>query len=366
MIDVNTKVIEDIRSGILAVKDEYKRWWEEVKHRINVTSSYDAVSEADVVIIAVNTPLKVWGDKLISLLHEGITDVRIFVDLNPLEVASRSVSKLVRPGTLISLETTIYPGGTEKHLISRLEESGLSIGKDIYVVYAPERIDPGNRVWTIESIPRVIGAPDDASLSVGIRFYSQTLGLNVFPTCLSTAEFTKIYENTFRLVNIAFAQEALMKTKANFLEVIRAIKTKPFGIQVFYPGPYAGGTCLVKDSLLYYSTTGSEIVRKALIVNEMTPRFYASRIYERVRSLGASKILVVGLGYKPHVPYYTKDHLNPVVRVVEGLRRIDPSLVIHKYDPSLPEFSDVSDPDFEKYDVVLKWGFDDWLAFITS
>lgn len=367
LIDVNSRIVGNLKSGTLVVREEwFQREWEEVKHKINVTSSYEPVSEADTIIISVNTPLKAWGDKLISLLSDGVVDVGEFVDLSPLEAVSRQIAQFVKPKTLISLETTIYPGGTTKHLISRLEEAGLSVGGDVYVVHAPERIDPGNESWRIESIPRAVGAPDKMSLEMGVKFYGGALGLKVCPVSLRAAEAAKVYENAYRLVNIAFAQEALKKTNVNFIEVIRAVKTKPFGIQVFYPGPYAGGTCLVKDSLLYYSSTGSEIVKRALIINEEMPRFYAEKIYERIQALGASRILILGLGYKPNAPYYIGDHLNPVARVIEELRKINPSLVVHRYDPLLPEYSDIMDPSAGMYDVVLKWGYEEWLTFITS
>jgi len=367
IIDIDQSVVNDLNSGITVVREEhFMRDWEKVRSRIEATTSYSPVSDADVVVISVNTPVKVYGDELVQLLSEGVSDINSFVDFKPLDFTAEKLASSVRKGAVISLESTIYPGGTRRHVIDVLSSAGFEIGRDIYVVHVPERVDPGNDRWTPETIPRVIGG-DPSSLAKGIKLYEGMLGLKVHPVAsLEVAEMSKIYENAYRLVNIAFAQEALMRSKIDFLELIEAVKTKPFGIQVFYPGPYAGGTCLVKDSLMYYSCTKSEIVRKALIINEITPKFYAEKIYEKLQRLGAKKVLVRGLGFKPNTPYYASDHLNPVMRVVNELRKLDSSITIHRYDPHITMHSDVSDINPDEYDIVLNWNYKDWLSFITS
>lgn len=366
IVDVNPTVVNAINSGITMIRErDVVEKWTLIKHNISATTSYDAINDANVVVISVNTPLKLWGEDLVKTLENRVADLNAFIDFNPLKQSIKEVINRVKPGTLIALVSTIYPGGTYEHLISSLEKAGISVGRDVYVAYVPERVDPGNNEYTVMKIPRVIGTIDKLSLEKSEEVYGKTFGLKIHPTNLHTAELCKIYENSYRLVNIAFAQEALMKTNTNFVELIKAIKTKPFGIQVFYPGPYAGGTCLVKDALMYYAVTKSEIVRKALITNELTPKFYAEKIYKKLKMKSAKRIIIIGLGFKPGVPYYINDSLNPVSRVAIELRRLDPSLTVDLYDPEIPQYSTVLDPRLEDYDVVLKWIYEELLNFIA-
>ncbi len=320
VIDINERVVESINSGNFL---NFNRAWRPFAgelSRIKATTSYDAVDDADLVMIAVNTPVKLVGDELIGVLLRRSTDIDELIDLKPLEMAIEEISDRARRGSTVLVETTIYPGGTRERVISRLEARGYEVGRDLYVAHVPERIDPGNSSWDVADIPRVLGSPDRESRRKALRFLIEELGLDVHLTrSLEAAEMSKLYENTFRLVNIAFAQELLMTGEVPPLDVISAVRTKPFGMKVFYPGPYAGGTCLVKDSLMYFAVTGSEIVRRALIINELAPRFYATRIASIVRRNNIRKIVFLGSGYKPGVRYEGDPRLNPVFRIIREL-----------------------------------------------
>lgn len=366
IIDINPVIVDSINAGKPTAADEHViRVWPEVRGRIRATASYDPIGDADVVIIAVNTPPKHVGDELVELLKKGVRDVEEFIDLSSLRSASAGVAERIKRGALISVETTIYPGGTEENVARALEDEGLVLGRDVYLVHAPERVDPGNRKWWAGNIPRVIGGVGKGSLERGLRFYRDVLGLEMHPVSdVRVAELSKIYENTYRLVNIAYAQEALMRAGVNVLEMLDAVSTKPFGIKVFYPGPYAGGTCLVKDSLMYYASTGSEIVRNALIINEETPKWFARAILQRIRRLGAKKVLIKGVGYKPGSPYRGDPRLNPVDRVVAELRKLAPDIEVVRFDERAPEASDVSSVREDEYDVVIEWSYRGFLGFI--
>lgn len=368
IVDINPAIVDSINAGKPTVADEHAiKVWPEVRGRIRATTSYESVRDADVVIIAVNTPPKHVGDKLVELLRSGVRDVEEFIDLSSLRSASAGIAERIKRGALIAVETTIYPGGTEENVARVLEDRGLVPGKDVYLVHAPERVDPGNRRWWTGNIPRVIGGVGEGSLERGLRFYRDVLGLEMHPVSdVRVAELSKIYENTYRLVNIAYAQETLMRAGVNVLEMLDAVSTKPFGIKVFYPGPYAGGTCLVKDSLMYYASTGSEIVRNALIINEETPKWFARAIVQRIRGLGAKKVLIKGVGYKPGSPYRGDPRLNPVDRVVAELRKLAPDIDVVRFDEKAPEASDVPSVREDDYDVVIEWSYRGFLSFIYS
>lgn len=366
IIDINPAIVDSINAGKPTVADEHViNVWPHIMGRVSATTSYDPIGDADVVIIAVNTPLKRVGNELIRLLREGVRDIEEFIDLTPLRSASAGIAERVRRGALIALESTIYPGGTEENVARALMDKGLVPGKDIYLVHSPERVDPGNRKWWAGNIPRVIGGVGEDSLAKGLRFYRDLLGLEMHPVSdVRVAELSKIYENTYRLVNIAYAQEALMRAGVNILETLDAVSTKPFGIKVFYPGPYAGGTCLVKDSLMYYASTGSEIVRNALIINEETPKWFASAMLKRFRGMGARRVLIKGVGYKPGSPYRGDPRLNPVDRVVTELRKMASDIEVVRFDESAIDASDTPSVREDEYDIIIEWSYRGFLGFI--
>ncbi|HID40905.1 MAG TPA: hypothetical protein EYP33_01985, partial [Pyrodictium sp.] len=176
---------------------------------------------------------------------------------------------------------------------------------------------------------------------------------------IRVAEASKLLENSFRLLNISFVNElkrSLDKMGIDIRKVIEAASTKPFGYMPFYPGPYAGGACLPKDTLMMEQATGSLLLRVARHINETQPLYYAALLLKQVRRAGATKVLFYGLGFKPGSPYATQ---SPVLRVIEELQQLDPQLDIRKYDPQIPSLSDFRDEKeaLEWADIVVRWGY---------
>lgn len=358
IIDVDPFVVKHINSGQPHLSEKYVvENWNKVRDRIAASTSYSSIQEADIVVIAVNTPVKVYGGALVKgLLNE--TEIDYFIDFSPLETAVKELVRYLWSGTYINSLVTIYPSGTQERIIKHLDEAGFVVGRDVYVTHTPERIDPGSTRYNPENIPRNIGYLDEASLRIGLEVYKR-LGIKLYPEKMHLVELSKLHENAFRLVNIAFVQESLAKFGEDIIKVIDLASTKPFGFMRFYPSPYAGGTCLVKDSIMYWYATKNELVKQALIINEQMPRKYAELLYVKIKEKGYKRILFYGLGYKPGSPHYIKKELNPIERLVEELRSIDPSLEVKKFDPNIPQHSDFKDEKEAKEwaDIVIYWDY---------
>ena len=202
--------------------------------RFRATSDMAELGEPDVILICVPTPLTESRDP----------------DLQYVEATVRAIARVLRPGQLIVLESTTYPGTTRDVVTPILAESGLVAGHDFFVAFSPEREDPGNATYTAGTIPKVVGGLDPASQLLAVEFYSQAIATVVPVSSCEVAEACKILENTYRSVNIAMVNELKMlfaKLGIDVWEVIEAAKTKPFGFQAFYPGPGLGGHCIPID-----------------------------------------------------------------------------------------------------------------------
>jgi len=350
VVDVNPEVVEAIngrRGDLPHVRDYYvSLHWREVRDRIEATTSYSEARGAGVYIVAVQTPLR-----------GGM------VDYTPLRSVAVSLSGVIEPGVLVASETTIYPGGTMELLGEPLSEAtGYRLDEDILLAHVPERVNPGDRVWTPENIPRVAGAVGPRSLEAALRFYRGCLGLEVHPVSdIRVAEASKLLENAYRFVNIALVNELkrlLEPMGVDVREVVEAAATKPFGFMPFRPGPYAGGPCIPKDSRMLEEATGSLLLRIARYINETQPLHYAALILRRVRSLGARRILFYGLGYKPGACVAVE---SPVLRVMEALRGLDPTLEVAGYDPCIPSASTLHSEEeaLGWADLVVRWGYRD-------
>jgi len=273
------------------------------------------------------------------------------------------LKKYLQTGTYINSLVTIYPGGTYERIVKPLEQAGFELGKDIYITHTPERIDPGNLKYNPENIPRNLGYLDETSLRVGKQIY-YALKVKICPERLNLVELSKLYENAFRLINIAFAQESLVKYGEDIFKVIDLAATKPFGFLKFYPGPYAGGSCLVKDSIMYWYATKSVLVKLALIINEQMPKKFAEILYKKIKEKGYKKILFYGLGFKPGSKYYISRELNPIERVIEELKELDNYIEIKKFDPNIPEYSDFNNEKRarEWADIIIYWDYKEVLG----
>ena len=296
-IDLNINRIENLNNGISFVEDiTNDRLLSATNSGMyRAISNYEEVSDFDIAVITVPTPL-----------HEGLPD------LSFIESSMSSIGKITKAGATVVLESTTYPGTTEEIVVPILEsESGLKAGIDFFVGYSPERIDPGNQTWSFENTPKVVSGINEESLTYVDNFYRSIVDITVTVSSPKEAELTKLLENTFRHVNIALVNELAIfgnQLGVNVWESINAAATKPFGFMKFEPGPGVGGHCLPIDpSYLSWQVKRQlgrtfRFVELANDVNEHMPDYVVERISWKLnkqgKALSASKVLIVGLSYK--------------------------------------------------------------------
>ncbi len=261
------------------------------------TVNMSELKEADVILICVPTPLSESRDP----------------DLSYVELTARSIAASLRPGQLIVLESTTYPGTTRDLVLPILEESGLKVGEDFFLAYSPEREDPGNPDFTASGIPKVVGGIEPASLQLAELVYSQAVVRTVPVPNAETAEACKLVENIYRCVNIAMVNELKVlfdKMGIDVWDVIDAAKTKPFGFQAFYPGPGLGGHCIPIDPF-YLSWVArkfelpTRFIELAGEINTSMPTYVVQRVAEALNDVGkpvrGSRISILGVAYKKDV-----------------------------------------------------------------
>ena len=261
------------------------------------TTDMDRLAEADVLLICVPTPLSSSRDP----------------DLVYVEATAREIVTRLRPGQLVILESTTYPGTTRDVVLPILQESGLTAGRDFFLAYSPEREDPGNPDFTAGNIPKVVGGIDSVSRDLAVKFYRGGMPDVVPVGNCEVAEACKILENTYRAVNIALVNELKVmfdRIGLDVWEVIDAAKTKPFGFQAFYPGPGLGGHCIPIDP--FYLTwlarchgLTTRFIELAGEINTSMPQYVVDRVTEALnnhgKSVRGSKICVLGVAYKKDV-----------------------------------------------------------------
>lgn len=262
------------------------------------TSDPTVLKKAKSIVICVPTPLA----------DDGAPDMSAVVS------AAESVAENVVSGTLISLESTTSPGTTEEVLVPLLEKQGFKIGIDVFVVFSPERIDPGNTTFTLRNTPKVVGGITPECTRVGVRLYEKIVDVVVPVSGTKEAELTKLLENTYRHVNIALVNELARychELDIDIWEVIRGAATKPFGFQAFYPGPGVGGHCIPIDpNYLSYTVNAKlgypfRMIELAQEVNNSMPQYVATRAQEILnlhkKPLNGSTVLVLGITYKANI-----------------------------------------------------------------
>src|SRR5881396_814376 len=262
--------------------------------RFEPTTDFQRLAEADCIIICVPTPLTPKKDP----------------DLQYIEKTADAITKTLRKGQIISLESTTYPGTTEEILLERFRTTGLEAGKDYFLVFSPEREDPGNPKFSTRSIPKVVGGLTPDCLEVGKTLYSQVIDRVVTVSSTRAAELVKLLENIYRSVNIALVNELKLLTDRmdiDIWEVIDAAATKPFGYTPFYPGPGLGGHCIPIDPF-YLSWKAKEydfstrFIQLAGEVNSAMPHWVIGKVVdalnERRKPLNGSRVLVLGIAYK--------------------------------------------------------------------
>ncbi len=294
---------------------------------LKATSGFSVLPEADVIVICVPTPLT--PNREPNLRY--VTNV------------TEHIAKHLRPGQLVCLESTTYPGTTEEVIRPRLEATGLRVGQDFYLAFSPERVDPGNARYTTKNTNKLVGGVTPACLDVAATFYSQTI-LRVVPVSSpSVAEMAKVFENTYRAVNIALVNEMALlcdRMGLDVWEVLDAAFTKPFGIQPFYPGPGVGGHCIPVDPFYlawkareydfptrFIELAGEVNLRMPYFVVEKTARILGLR----GKSLRGSRVLVLGLAYKRDLPDARE---SPALKVIQLLLREGSQVLYH--DPLIP------------------------------
>ena len=289
------------------------------------TSAQDDLKDFDIAVITVPTPLR---------------DDR--PDTSFIELAGSTIAKHLRSGSLVVLESTSYPGTTEEILRPILEKgSGLNCGADFSLGFSPERIDPGNKSWTLRTTPKLISGVDEKSIKKVQDFYKQIVDNVVVSAGIREAEFAKLLENTYRQVNIALVNELAVHAhalKIDIWEVIRIAATKPFGYAPFYPGPGVGGHCLPIDpeylSWKFAQNSGqnSDFIKLATTVNKRMPNYVVQRLVralsDRGKNIKNSKVLVVGLSYKKNSSDVRE---SPALDVIKNL--VNHGADVIAYDP---------------------------------
>jgi UDP-N-acetyl-D-glucosamine dehydrogenase len=320
---------------------------------ITATTDFSRVAETDAVAICVPTPLNETKEP----------------DTSFMEDAARAIAPHLRPDTLVTLESTTYPGTTEEVIQPILESAGRKVGVDMYLAFSPERVDPGNPVFQTRNTPKVVGGVTPACTEHAVALYGRYIDTIVPVSSTRIAEMSKLLENTFRGVNIALMNELLMlceRMDINLWEVIEAAKTKPFGFMPFYPGPGLGGHCIPIDPF-YLSWKArqfdfrTEFIDLSGRINENMPYYVITRLMDAMnhqrKALAGSRVLMLGVAYKADIDDMRE---SPAIRIAELLFEKEAELVYH--DPYVPSFKvgghdvtrvDLTEAELEAADVVL-------------
>ncbi len=302
------------------------------------TTDFIRASECDALILCVPTPLNKYREP----------DMSFVID------TTNAIKPYLRAGQVVSLESTTYPGTTEEELLPRVQEGGLVVGQNIFLIYSPEREDPGNPNFETRTIPKVIGGHTPACLEVGIALYEQAIDQVVPVSSTKAAEMTKLLENIHRAVNIGLVNE--MKIVADrmgidIFEVVDAAATKPFGFTPYYPGPGLGGHCIPIDP--FYLTwkareygLHTRFIELSGEVNQAMPEYVVNKLMDGLndsaKALKGSRVLVLGIAYKKNVDDMRE---SPSVEIMEQLEA--KGCVVAYSDPHVPVFPKMREHHFE-------------------
>ncbi|UCF67125.1 MAG: nucleotide sugar dehydrogenase [Acidobacteriota bacterium] len=330
----------DVEAGKIAMIEAGRTYIEDLTHdqiaaqvqsgRLRATTDFDGLTSMDVVVICVPTPLRKTLDPDISYVVTAAGEIR----------------QRLRPGQLVVLESTTYPGTTDEVIQPLLEESGLRGGRDFFLAFSPERVDPSNPVFKTENTPKVVGGTSPACNEVAAAFYEAAIPQVHNVSSARSAEMVKLLENTFRLINIGLVNEFALiceRLGLDVWEIIEAAATKPFGFMPFYPGPGLGGHCIPIDphylswklrSLNYFT----RFIDLASEINRGMPahvvRKLGALLNERRKPLNGSKVLLVGVAYKKNTGD-TRE--SPALDVALLLHERGAELSYH--DPHVPSFA---------------------------
>jgi len=335
--DIIKERVELINKGTSPIKDKFLEQRLKKLKGIDTTTDSAVLRKSDIIIICVPTPI----------------DSQYNPDLKPLQSAAETVSKELKKNDLVVIESTVFPGTTEEIVKPILEKSGLKAGKDFYLAYCPERVDPGNKKWNVNNLPRVIGALSKEGLKQAAEFYrsitsSEVLELN----SVKAAEATKIMENTFRDINIAFVNEMAKSFDMmgiDITEVIKGASTKPFAFMPHWPGCGVGGHCIKVDPYYLISRAKEngfthQFLNLAREINNSMPHYTVGKIVDGLNEAGKSvrntRITVLGVAYKGGVDDMRE---SPSFEIIDELKKLGADLKI--FDPYIPSKSTVDNLD---------------------
>ena len=298
---------------------------------ISATTDFSRLAECNAISICVPTPLSKTKDP----------------DLSYVAAATRSVRDALRPGQLVILESTTYPGTTREAMLPVLAETGLEVGRDFFLCFSPERVDPGNPVWQTKNTPKVLGGVTAACSSVGAALYAEVFDTVVPVSSAEVAEVVKLYENTFRMINIALVNEMAQvceRLNVDVWEMVEAAATKPFGFMKFTPGPGLGGHCIPLDphylswkmKTLSFKTRMIELSSE---INAEMPAFVVRKVQDGLndaeKSLRGSRVLVLGIAYKKDIDDLRE---SPALDIIGLLQQKGAEIRYH--DPFCPRIQD--------------------------
>jgi len=331
--DINTAVVTGVNAGRSHIQDLTDADVASLLDQglLEATTDMRRLAECDAVSICVPTPLSKTRDP----------------DVSYVIAASEAVAAALRPGQLIVLESTTYPGTTREVMQPALERTGLVVGEDFHLCFSPERVDPGNETWTTKNTPKVIGGLTEACSDAGTAFYERFIDRVVRVSSVEAAELTKILENTFRAVNIGLVNEVALIADllgVDVWEVIDAAATKPFGFMKFTPGPGLGGHCIRVDPhylawkmrTLNYKTRFIDLASE---INAEMPIFVADKVREVLNrkrlAVNGSKIVLLGVAYKRDIDDVRE---SPALDVFKLLEADGADVAYH--DPFVPEWKE--------------------------
>lgn len=327
--DINSKRVDRVNAGDNYIGDVKDAELQDLVRRgvLRATTDFSLLADCDVVIICVPTPLTLTRDP----------------DISYIQASTKEIARCLRPGQLITLESTTYPGTTQEVILPLLEERGLKVGKDFFLAFSPERVDPGNKRFSTKNTSKVVGGVTPACLEIAYTLYTQTI-INVVPVSSpGAAELTKVFENTYRAVNIAMVNELMLlcdRMGLDIWEVVEAAGTKPFGIQTFWPGPGVGGHCIPIDPF-YLTWKAREydfhtrFIELAGEINVEVSYYVVNRVVRALnqenKSMKDAKILVLGVAYKKDIDDARE---SPALKIIELLRKEGANITYH--DPFIP------------------------------
>jgi len=354
-LDNNKKRIESLKKGRSYITDIPSKAIKEIikTDRFIPTTREDILKDSNVIIICVPTPLR----------KRKVPNISYIIK------ATRSIEKYICNGQLIILESTTYPGTTRDVMLPILQRKGLKEGKDFFLAFSPERIDPGNKKYTFKNIPKVVGGISKKAGDLTKRLYSLIVDNVIAVSSAESAEVVKLLENTFRIVNIGLINEFAMlchKLKIDVWEVVEAAKTKPFGFMPFYPGPGLGGHCIPADPL-YLSWKARKVgfrtkmIDLAARTNLFMPQYVVHRaealLAQQKKDILKSKILILGVTYKKDVKDLRE---SPALDIIELFQ--SKGAKVSYSDPYVPyvainnikmKVTKATGPTIKKYDLVI-------------